>query len=84
MSGLEGDDELHEGHLLGAHQIHGGQVVEELHFSLPLRRTEAAVLASAQGVANVARPATGVGAPAGFRSDRTEPSSSSRQEEERI
>lgn len=32
VSGLDGDDELHEGHLLGAHQIHGRQVVYVLHF----------------------------------------------------
>ena len=34
VGGLDGDDELDKGHLLGAHQIHGGQLVEELvHFS---------------------------------------------------
>lgn len=33
VSRLDGDDELDEGHLLGAHQIHRGQVVQELlHF----------------------------------------------------
>nr|GMD67164.1 hypothetical protein Iba_chr12cCG21990 [Ipomoea batatas] len=32
VSGLDGDDELHEGHLLGAHQIHRRQVVYVLHF----------------------------------------------------
>lgn len=30
VRGLGGDDELDKGHLLGAHQIHGGQVLYEL------------------------------------------------------
>lgn len=34
VSGFDGNDELHKGHLLGAHQIHVRQLVYELlHFS---------------------------------------------------
>ena len=33
VSGLGGDYELNEGHLLRTHQIHGRQIVDVLHFA---------------------------------------------------
>lgn len=38
VRGLGGDDELDKGHLLGAHQIHGGQVLYELLHSSKFSR----------------------------------------------
>ena len=52
VSGLDGDDELDEGHLLKAHQIHGWQVFyEPLHnFYFPEKQTKSIFCCFALGI----------------------------------